>query len=193
MNHTDITTYIALAISVINIIVSIYIAIKQPKTTRINPLLKNQLDQVFVPFQNLINKKLFKKVNEENINEIHSALTTLYSKLKDTELEFGLSFYTVYYLKIIVDSNIPTTKNQFVIFNRNYKNFSAYYYKDLNKLRKQFGLPKYRNNYRLLFDLYPSTWNRIIRVYWIPILLYVLSILASIIIEHMWTIYTNTQ
>lgn len=69
MNHTDITTYIALAISVINIIVSIYIAIKQPKTTRINPLLKNQLDQVFVPFQNLINKKLFKKVNEENITE----------------------------------------------------------------------------------------------------------------------------
>lgn len=185
MNHTDITTYIALAISVINIIVSIYIAIKQPKTARINPILENQLHQIFVPFQNSINKKLFKKVNEKNINETHSALTTLYAELKNTELEFGLSYLTVYYLEQIVDSNKPTTKNQFIIYNRNYKKFSAYFYKDLNKLRKQFGLPQYRNDYRLLFDLYPSTLNRIIRTYWIPILLYVLSILASIIIEHM--------
>ena len=185
MNHTDITTYIALAISVINIIVSIYIAVKQPKTTRINPILKNQLDQVFVPFQSLISKKLFKKVNKENINEIHSALTTLYTKIKDTELEFGLSYLTVYYLQQLVYSNKPVTKNQFKIYNRNYKKFSTYFYKDLNKLRKQFGLPQYRNDYRLLFDLYPSTLNRIIRTYWIPILLYVLSILASIIIEHM--------
>lgn len=106
MNHTDITTYIALAISVINIIVSIYIAVKQPKTTRINPILKNQLDQVFVPFQSLISKKLFKKVNKENINEIHSALTTLYTKIKDTELEFGLSYLTVYYNNLYTQINL---------------------------------------------------------------------------------------
>lgn len=77
------------------------------------------------------------------------------------------------------------TKNQFKIYNRNYKKFSTYFYKDLNKLRKQFGLPQYRNDYRLLFDLYPSTLNRIIRVYWIPITIYILGIVTSIITEHM--------
>lgn len=44
MKHTEITAYITLGISFINIVVSIYIAINQPKATRINPILESQVN-----------------------------------------------------------------------------------------------------------------------------------------------------
>lgn len=163
MKHTEITTYIALDLSFINIIVSIYIAINQPKATRINPILENQLHKIFVPFQNSINKKLFKKINEDNIHEIHSTLTKLYNKVKDTELEFGLSFYTIYYLKEIIETNIPVSKRQFKTYNKKYRQFSNFYLKDLNKLRRKIGLPKYREDYRITFGLYPNKINETAR------------------------------
>lgn len=177
MKHTEITTYITLGISFINIIVSIYIAINQPKATRINPILESQLNKIFVPFQNSINKKLFKQVNEDTITEIHSALTKLYNEVKDTELEFGLSFYTVYYLKEIVESNIPVSKKQFKTYNKKYRQFSNSYLKDLNKLRGKIGLPKYREDYRITFGLYPNKINETLRIYGIGFLLAVLYLI----------------
>ncbi len=177
MKHTEITTYITLGISFINIIVSIYIAINQPKAIRINPILESQLNKIFVPFQNSINKKLFKQVNEDTITEIHSALTKLYNEVKDTELEFGLSFYTVYYLKEIVESNIPVSKKQFKTYNKKYRQFSNSYLKDLNKLRGKIGLPKYREDYRITFGLYPNKINETLRIYGIGFLLAVLYLI----------------
>ncbi len=162
MKQTEITTYIALGLSFINIIVSIYIATNQPKTNRINPILEKQLKEIFVPHQNPLNKQLFKKITKNNVKDIHSILETLHTKIKDTEIEFSLSFFTVYYLDKITKIGIPISKKQFKTYNKNYKEFSLYYLHDLNKLRKNFGLPKYNLRYRLWFDLYPNKIQKIL-------------------------------
>ncbi|HFC9437426.1 TPA: hypothetical protein ACF0SI_002807 [Enterococcus hirae] len=162
MKQTEITTYIALGLSFINIIVSIYIATNQPKTNRINPILEKQLKEIFVPHQNPLNKQLFKKITKNNVKDIHSILETLHTKIKDTEIEFSLSFFTVYYLDKITKIGIPISKKQFKTYNKNYRQFSLYYLHDLNKLRKNFGLPKYNLRYRLWFDLYPNKFQKIL-------------------------------
>lgn len=192
MKQTEITTYIALGLSFINIIVSIYIATNQPKTNRINPILEKQLKEIFVPHQNPLNKQLFKKITKNNVKDIHSILETLHTKIKDTEIEFSLSFFTVYYLDKITKIGIPISKKQFKTYNKNYKEFSLYYLHDLNKLRKNFGLPKYNLRYRLWFDLYPNKIQKIL-IYIFLVITFAIITIIYIYRLSIWKDYWNNK
>ena len=55
--------------------------------------------------------------------------------------------------------------------------FSNSYLKDLNKLRGKIGLPKYREDYRITFGLYPNKINETLRIYGIGFLLAVLYLI----------------
>ncbi|EGO2682305.1 hypothetical protein PMT97_11535 [Enterococcus faecalis] len=156
MKNLDIPTYINLFLIIINIGIGIYTFNSEQKTSRINPIINNLLHNLFIPFQNSIGKSLFKKIDIGNVTTIHKNLILLHKEIKDTELEFGLSYLTTYYLDRIIRFGLPLSKKRLQRYNLEFKNFSYYYYKDLNKLRRKAGLPRYKFSYRINFKLYSN-------------------------------------
>ncbi|MGC3748190.1 hypothetical protein ACPTKN_09050 [Enterococcus faecalis] len=156
MKNFDIPTYINLILIIINIGIGIYTFNSEQKTSRINPIINNLLYNVFIPFQNSIGKSLFKKIDIGNVTTIHKNLILLHKEIKDTELEFGLSYLTTYYLDRIIRFGLPLSKERLQSYNLEFKNFSYYYYKDLNKFRRKAGLPRYKYSYRINFKLYSN-------------------------------------
>ncbi|EPE2449262.1 hypothetical protein ACK4CS_16250 [Enterococcus gallinarum] len=156
MQHSDISSYLNIILIAINISIGLYTFSTNQKSNRINPIIDHLLHKVFIPFQNTIGKSLFKEVDDQNINTIHKNLTLLYDEIHNTDLEFALSYTTTYYLQRILNLGIPTNVRQFKKYNYEYKNFSHYYYKDLNKFRRKSGLPRYSNMYRINFGLYKN-------------------------------------
>lgn len=156
MKNFDIPTYINLILIIINIGIGIYTFNSEQKTSRINPIINNLLYNVFIPFQNSIGKSLFKKIDIENVTTIHKNLILLHKEIKDTELEFGLSYLTTYYLDRIIRFGLPLSKERLQSYNLEFKNFSYYYYKDLNKFRRKAWLPRYKYSYRINFKLYSN-------------------------------------
>lgn len=156
MKNLDIPTYINLVLIIINIVIGVYTFNSEQKTSRINPIINNLLHNLFVPFQNSIGKSLFKKIDTENVTTIHKNLILLHKEIKDTELEFGLSYLTTYYLDRIIKFGLPLSKKRLRGYNLEFKNFSYYYFKDLNKFRRKAGLPRYKFSYRINLKLYPN-------------------------------------
>ncbi|EPI05640.1 hypothetical protein ACPTIS_11780 [Enterococcus faecalis] len=110
MKNLDIPTYINLFLIIINIGIGIYTFNSEQKTSRINPIINNLLHNLFIPFQNSIGKSLFKKIDIENVTTIHKNLILLHKEIKDTELEFGLSYLTTYYLDRIIRFGLLLSK-----------------------------------------------------------------------------------
>jgi hypothetical protein len=184
VEHSEITSYINLVFIFINIVIGIYSFNSNKKSSHYNPIITKLLENVFIPFQNIIGKNLFRKITKDNAHIIHRSLECLFKEIYNNDLQFGLSYQTTYYLERIIDLGVPENEHHLKRYNYEYTKFSTYYYQEQNKFRKKSGLPKYTGEYRISFKLYRNKFWEI--RYYIGVFLFALAITLGIFAFNFW-------
>lgn len=144
-----------------NILLNYYQFKSNQKEKISSEIANNVINQLFIPFQNSLGIKLYKKITQQNWEELQASLLHFkeildYSKesyyLSDT---FHLSMGKLFpYLKLDILS-----KKDFKRLNKEFKKFSKGYLREHSHFRKTLHLPIKGVLHRIQFKLYSNIWD----------------------------------
>lgn len=119
-----------------------------------------------------------------DLTHLYKTLTNLKNTIKQNKLEFYLNDFFLYYLEkilaIIENFNSKTPSSEDLKdLHYYFKKFSSQYLQELQQSRKSVGLKKRTLGYRQNFGLYANKPLFYFKIYWIPIVAYVILIIIN--------------
>ncbi|ROX82213.1 hypothetical protein EGW35_08695 [Enterococcus durans] len=186
MDQTSLTKFISSFGEPIFLSLSILFNIYQFHTNRkeksSSEIAEKVINHFFIPFQNSLGMNLYKKITNQNWEEIRTILITFKEKIDNSKETYYLSD------NILLSINLLTpylklnslNKKDFKNLNKYFQKFSKNYLKEHCYFRKILHLPIKGALHRLQFKLYGTHWNYLALVSKLAFIVFIFIIISPL-------------